>query len=424
MAEAVRARGLLHRAREVFDAPASPLPSAAPRVWHAGFASGGRWMRQALVHLRGAPLAGSERDLNTLGLIKYGLAGAAALLAAALAAFHPLLALLCLPCFYAVEAQMVFLFPLALDGSRTPFHDARRWTVRAGGTLAVMRVVLPLALTMLLGGFAGRGFVRSWCLGCLAVCIWYEKLRGRAEAPAARPTLLARMRAAFPLRIGSFGPLHVRREEVRLGLCRPCRILYASDLHLGHWWTRCVPGQLLAAVDETSPEVILLGGDLADSRAALPEVEKLVRALAARAPVFAIPGNHDPISGNPSLRPTVEQAGGVWLPDRSIDGPARIDGTVCTLLASGPRILCAHYPSNFPEAVEAGYRLVLAGHLHGGQCVLGTHRGRLYPAAWIHRWHGLRFEQQGAVMLVSRGMGDTLPLRFNCPAEVLLCVVS
>jgi hypothetical protein len=32
------------------------------------------------------------------------------------------------------------------------------------------------------------GFVRSWCLGCLAVCIWYEDLRG-ADLPAGTASL-------------------------------------------------------------------------------------------------------------------------------------------------------------------------------------------------------------------------------------------
>jgi predicted MPP superfamily phosphohydrolase len=49
------------------------------------------------------------------------------------------------------------------------------------------------------------------------------------------------------------------------------------------------------------------------------------------------------------------------------------------------------------------------------------YRDRLYPAAWAHRWHGLRFAAGDTRMLVSRGAGDTFPLRFNCPREVLLC---
>lgn len=55
-------------------------------------------------------------------------------------------------------------------------------TAQAGGTLRVMAVVMPIAATMLGGGFVGRGFLRSWCLGCLAVCIWYEDLRSDPAA--------------------------------------------------------------------------------------------------------------------------------------------------------------------------------------------------------------------------------------------------
>ncbi len=83
---------------------------------------------------------------------------------------------------------------------------------------------MPLACTMLFGGLAGRGFLRSWCLGCLAVCIWYE---GLSNGP---PTVGGTW---FPLEWGASGPLLVRREHVELGLAQPLRVLYASDLHLG-----------------------------------------------------------------------------------------------------------------------------------------------------------------------------------------------
>ena len=135
-------------------------------------------MRQALEWIRGEELPGSNFHFNLFGFVKYGLAslGAIVFLASALC-FNPWWILGVVPAFYAIEAQLVFLFPLALDGSKQPFLVARRWTKRAGGTLRVMGVVLPLAATMLFGGFLGRGFVRSWCLGCLAVCLWYEDLR-------------------------------------------------------------------------------------------------------------------------------------------------------------------------------------------------------------------------------------------------------
>src|SRR5262245_6378325 len=184
MAERVTAGELLRLAAARYDAPGGRLAWAAWTAWRGDFVAGGRWMRLALAELRGVPLPETKCSFRLLGFVKYGLACAAAL-PAAVAAFAwdlPPLLLLSVPAFYAAEAQMVFLFPLALDGSARPFRDGRKWAVRAGGTWAVMRVVMPLALTMLLGGFVGRGFLRSWCLGCLAVCVWYERVRNEPLA--------------------------------------------------------------------------------------------------------------------------------------------------------------------------------------------------------------------------------------------------
>lgn len=374
-------------------------------------------MRLALETLRGRSCPPSIYNYHRLGWIKYGLASGAALLwALAVCAWHvPWLVPLAAVAFYAVEAQMVFLFPLALDGNARPFAAAWRWTRRAGGTFAVMRVVMPLACTMFFGGVAGRGFLRSWCLGCLAICFWYEDLRQNLPLDGG---------SRFPLELGASRPLLVRQEIVHLGIARPLRVLYASDLHLGRWWTRAVPGQLIRAAQETAPDLILLGGDLADNIRGLPELQKCVRDLTEVAPIHAVPGNHDERAGLSAIRAAVETGGGRWLPDRPIEGPVRIDGRITLAAVAGLRILCTHHPSYFLPAVAAGYRLVLAGHLHGGQCVLATRRGRLYPAAWIHRWHGLRFDESGAVLLVSRGAGDTLPIRFNCPREVILCTIT
>lgn len=181
----VRAAELLRRAASYYDEPGNGLPSFATRAAWGGFSSGASWMARALETIRKHPLGTfGSHNYQVMGLIKYALAGGAALVwAIATAALGwSELAWLAVAVFYAVEAQLVFLFPLALDGSPAPFQESRRWTVRAGGTLKVMRVVLPLAASMLGGGFLGRGFVRSWCLGCLAICVWYEDLRALPPA--------------------------------------------------------------------------------------------------------------------------------------------------------------------------------------------------------------------------------------------------
>lgn len=232
------------------------------------------------------------------------------------------------------------------------------------------------------------------------------------------------IRSRFRFEFGSFGPLHIRHERIDWGLSRTVRVLYASDLHLGHWWTQRVPAQLQEAAQQAQPDVILLGGDLVDGRRALYSLQHLIDALRAAAPVYAIPGNHDDCVGGDCLQATVEAAGGRWLPRHPVEGPIRIDGELDPTPTNHPRFLCAHFPSVFPRAAAVGYRLVLAGHLHGGQCVLAMRGEKLYPAVWLDRWHGLRFSESGATMLVSRGVADTFPLRFNCPREVLLVEIQ
>ncbi len=231
-------------------------------------------------------------------------------------------------------------------------------------------------------------------------------------------------RRFFPFEFGAFGPLAIRREAVALGLSRRLRLLYASDLHLGHWWSRDVPAQLAVACRHTGADLILLGGDLADHPGAVEQLRACVHELTSLALVGACPGNHDERAGIANVRAAVVDAGGHWLPDASLEVPLGIDADVIPSRRPGPRLLCAHYPAVFPAAARAGYRLVLAGHLHGGQCVLATVDARLYPAVWIHRWHGLRFADGDARMIVSRGVADTFPVRFNCPREVILCEIS
>ena len=238
-----------------------------------------------------------------------------------------------------------------------------------------------------------------------------------------------RVAAGLPLEFGSTGPLWIRRERLEWpGLARPVSLLYASDLHLGGRWSRRVIAELLLAAERSSPDLIVLGGDLADSRRGLGYLESCVAQLCQVSPVWGLDGNHDRAVGVSCVRAAFESSGGNWLVDHRDEvivesaGPVRLDGRLdLDSVHAGARVLCAHDPAVFPQAVRAGYRLVLAGHLHGSQFVLAERNGKLYPGAWFFRWNGLRFSECGCTMWVSRGMADTLPMRWNCPREVLLC---
>lgn len=218
-----------------------------------------------------------------------------------------------------------------------------------------------------------------------------------------------------------------------MGNPKPYNLLYISDLHLGWSRSNSIVRNLVHLAQTHAPDLILLGGDLVDRKRGLQLLTQAVQELSAIAPVGAISGNHDQWVGVHLVKEAVIAGGGNWLDDRSWQWSIgthilQIDGGLhCQNLPSPDdqsanyKILCAHNPIAIEQA--QGYQLVLAGHLHGCQWVFWERQGRLYPGAWFYRWNGLRWWREKTLMLVSRGVGDTLPIRWNCPREVILCQI-
>ena len=207
---------------------------------------------------------------------------------------------------------------------------------------------MQLAAVMLLGGCIGRGFVRSWCVGCLAICIWYEDLLALPESPRAG----AARHRWVGLELGASPPLHVRHERVNIGLRLPFRILYASDLHLGHRWTRNMPKQLVKAAQKQR-DIILLGGDLLDHATAHQELQNCVTQLASIAQVYAVAGNHDQRIDMDVRERVCEKGGGHWLNGPVLQAGYRLEGMDASSDWTKPnpspppvRILCATIPAS------------------------------------------------------------------------------
>jgi predicted MPP superfamily phosphohydrolase len=391
-----------------------------------GFGSGARWMHAAM-SLSGwrMPPFGDPREHGRRGWMKYGICSISALLAicaswrAGLPWLSPLAAV---AVFYAAEAQWVFLFPEALLGRRSPWCSSRRLTVAAGGTRRVMAGVLPIAARMLATGWWRGEGRRAWVQGCLAVVLWHRELCGGAAAWSEDDAGLPRTE------IGPVNPLLLRREAVP-GPAGDLRVLWISDLH---WRGDADAGCLMALIDiarRERPGLIVLGGDFIDSLRALPHFRTLVRRLARRAPCVALPGNHDRGRFHAAIREAVESAGATWLPCRPELPLPLPDGGVLDLAAGRdaaaraerPVLALVHDPAELDGIALPAGSVVLAGHLHGGQVVVAMPRRRLLPAAWIYRHAWLRRQSDGVDWIVSRGAGDTLPLRWNCPREVILC---
>jgi len=230
------------------------------------------------------------------------------------------------------------------------------------------------------------------------------------------------------LEIGLSQGLHIREEHVSMRH-DACRVLYVSDIHLRKDRSDKLSRQVLESASRCHPDVILLGGDLADGRSELDRLSRLVAELHEVAPVLAIGGNHDRRIGMDRVADAVAHGGGRW----THRGVARMTHGERVIAISGPeaapdldadvRILCAHDPRIWKMSRGSGYDLVLAGHLHGCQLVAWEYRDRLFPGALLYRHCFLSHHCGSTRLVVSRGVSDLVPVRWRCPREVVLCHV-
>lgn len=231
-----------------------------------------------------------------------------------------------------------------------------------------------------------------------------------------------------PLELGLRRPLHVREERLSTQ-DEGCRLLYVSDIHLRPSRSARLCLQVLEAAAGCRPEAVLLGGDLVDSVSEVDPLGELIDGLRRIAPVLAIGGNHDQRAGAWRVRDAIQRGGGKWIHD----GTARIVHRQRLITISGPdaampvdgdvRVLCAHNPRIWKTARDAGYDLVLAGHLHGCQIVACEYRDRLFPGAMFYSGCFLSHQRGSTRIAVSRGVSDLVPIRWRCPREVVLCHV-
>lgn len=239
---------------------------------------------------------------------------------------------------------------------------------------------------------------------------------------------MAHGEAIVVIEIGLHQALHVRDERLSMQ-ADACRLLYVSDIHLRRGRSAALGRQVMDSADRCQPDAVLLGGDLVDRSTELGELSDLVGRLQRVAPVLAIGGNHDRAVGLDAVRDAVERGGGQWIHDRV----ARVSHGRRVIAVSGPgadppsdghvRVLCAHNPRIWKTSRDAGYDLVLAGHLHGCQLVAWEYRDRLFPGAFFYPYNYLSHHRASTRLVVSRGVSDLLPIRWQCPREVVLCHV-
>ena len=216
-------------------------------------------------------------------------------------------------------------------------------------------------------------------------------------------------------------------------------IVQLSDIHVGPTIKQGYIDAIVKRVNELSPDLVVITGDLVDGSVAdlTGDIAPLAQ-LSARHGVYVVTGNHEYYSGADSWIAEFERLGMKVLLNRHVQlehsgarlvlagiadysaelfRPSHRSDPVAALAGAPndvPRILLAHQPRSAKAALEAGCDLQLSGHTHGGQ---------FWP--WMHfvRWQqpwvaGL--QRVGEMQIyISRGTGYWgPPLRFGAPSEI------
>lgn len=210
------------------------------------------------------------------------------------------------------------------------------------------------------------------------------------------------------------------------------RILLLTDFH-GKVRHRGEPIESLAA--RLRPDLIVVGGDLADDRRGLERVLGTLGRLQAPHGVVFVPGNHEyrlPRALRDEVFRRLPELGIVVLQNRVYT--LQREGETLHVLGVDwarrarwpetvprPFVVVAHGPQAVLEAEPRGALAVLAGHTHGGQvCLPGF--GALRSKTRLPRHLEQGVHRVGRTWLVvSRGIGESLlPLRFACPPEIVV----
>ncbi|MDD6214744.1 MAG: metallophosphoesterase [Firmicutes bacterium] len=229
------------------------------------------------------------------------------------------------------------------------------------------------------------------------------------------------------------------------------KIAQISDIH-----SRPCTG-ICEEIANFSPDIIAITGDLVhDDNKSYDAVTRLIADLVGIAPVYMSSGNHDVWHvGHSRIFREFCSLGAVLLDEKrailskngahialfGISDPfSHVNSAICRNVKNslsalpdfdGYKILLFHRANLFDLIKDAGFDLVLSGHMHGGQIQIPHMGGLLAPSSSIAsgsrmifpKYCSGRFLYDDTTMIVSRGIGNTLPIpRLFNPPEV--CAVT
>lgn len=225
------------------------------------------------------------------------------------------------------------------------------------------------------------------------------------------------------------------------------RIAHVSDLHNAEFGAG--NKKLLALLEDNAPDIIVITGDIVDSRRTDIDVAlHFVREAVKIAPCYYVTGNHESRVEEYALLENEMREIGVHilrnlsgvinrdgqsihilgLDDRTFSSKSQFLRTLATMTENerGFTLLLSHRPEFFPNYCAYPVDLILCGHTHGGQIRLPWLGGTLIPnQGWFAKYDAGLFTQRKTSMIISRGLGNSLfPFRINNRPELVIITLK
>ena len=228
------------------------------------------------------------------------------------------------------------------------------------------------------------------------------------------------------------------------------RIAHVSDLHNAEFGEG--NEKLIQLLSQTDPDIIVVTGDLIDSRQTDIEIAlEFARQSIKISPVYYVSGNHEArVREYEELKMGLTDVGVIVLENQQVqiiregesitliglddpsfrtdylfgDAESVIKQAIADLQNESDdyRILLSHRPELFDIYVDSGVDLVFSGHAHGGQFHLPFIGGLVAPnQGFFPKYDAGLFSEGSTTMIVSRGVGNSIiPIRFNNRPEIVV----
>jgi uncharacterized protein len=265
-----------------------------------------------------------------------------------------------------------------------------------------------------------------------------------------RRTFIKRSLIAAPLATGAVAgygkfierhAVEVVRLEMSVGIPEPLTIAFVSDFHFDPLYETEYLTRVLAILSESSPDMILYGGDfLSSTTDRFDELLDILRTANAPLGTYAVLGNHDQWINANVVSTGLASCGITVLRNQSLPLARREQwfltglesywsGAPNTLSIENTRsdarhILLVHEPDSFDLLTDPRIVLQLSGHTHGGQ-IRVPFAGAIHVPSWGKNYTAGLYSRDGRRLYVNRGIGTVgKHFRVNCRPEITLLTLT